>query len=221
MFLNSTSGLYVLISFVASLMALFIAAPFHEFAHAFAAKREGDYTAVAHRRYTLAPLAHFDWLGFIFIFFFGFGWAKPVPVDPRNFKDGRKSEFRVAIAGILMNLLLGTAFLFIYMLLLKVYPQIFDISFFGVLLYMFLNISISLNFMLAFFNLLPIYPLDGYRVVSSFCREENTFLRFMKNYSTLIYVILVITGIHSVVYRYTMGYVLDGLIKLFSIILGL
>ena len=81
----------LLIVIIATVMAVFVAAPFHEFAHAFAAKREGDYTAVACGRYTLAPLAHFDWQGFLMLMIFRFGWAKPVPVDSRNFKNGRKS----------------------------------------------------------------------------------------------------------------------------------
>lgn len=221
MFLNLTSNLYILITLVASLMALFVAMPFHEFAHAFAAKKEGDYTAVAHRRYTLAPLAHFDLFGFVSLFLFGFGWAKPVPVDSRNFKNGRKSEFKVAIAGILTNLILGTLFLFLLLFLQKFFPRIFLVEYYGLLLYEFLSISVSLNFMLAFFNLLPIYPLDGYRIIDSFCRQDNSFLHFMRTYSTLIYIILIFTGVFGFLYNQTMGVILQGLVKLFSVILGL
>jgi len=221
LFVNMSSGVALLISVIASIMALFIAAPFHEFAHAFAAKREGDYTAVAQKRYTLAPLAHFDIFGFICIFLFGFGWAKPVPVDSRNFKRGRKSQFMVAIAGIVANLILGIAFLFIFMLLLRFAPQVYQIDFFGPLLFEFLDISISLNFMLAFFNLLPIYPLDGYRIIDSFCRFDNKFLEFMRRYSTIIYILILITGVYSVLYSYTMGYAISWLVQIFSNILGL
>jgi Zn-dependent protease len=163
------SGEYnnLFISLIATLMALFVAMPFHEFAHAFAAKREGDYTAVACRRYTLAPLAHFNLWGFLFLLVFGFGWANPVPVDTRNFKRGKKSEFMVAIAGIVMNLLLGTIFLFIFMCLAKFCPGFLMGTLYGNLLSEFLVISVSFNFMLAFFNLLPLPALDGGYIVMS------------------------------------------------------
>ena len=106
-----------ILGIVALLMAMFIAIPFHEFAHAYVAKKQGDYTAVAYKRCTPRALAHFDLIGFLMMMLFGFGWAKPVPVNPNNYKNGRKSQFLVSIAGIVMNLLLGTIFLFIYMLI--------------------------------------------------------------------------------------------------------
>lgn len=221
MFVDISNVELIWISIIASLMALFIAMPFHEFAHAYAAKREGDYTAVAQKRYTLAFHAHFDFVGFICLFFFGFGWAKPVPVDSRNFKRGKKSAFLVSIAGILTNFILGVIFLFIYMLVLKFASVEFTQSFYGMLLLNFLSISVSLNFMLAFFNLLPIYPLDGYRIIESFCINDNIFLAFMRKYSIIIYILMIVTGLYSILYYATMGYLVDGLVKLFSIILGM
>lgn len=217
------SGEYnnLFISLIATLMALFVAMPFHEFAHAFAAKREGDYTAVACRRYTLAPLAHFNLWGFLFLLVFGFGWANPVPVDTRNFKRGKKSEFMVAIAGIVMNLLLGTIFLFIFMCLAKFCPGFLMGTLYGNLLSEFLVISVSFNFMLAFFNLLPIYPLDGYRVVDSMCKQDNAFLSFMRNNSLIVYLLFAITGLYTLYYNMTAGLLLEGLQKLFTIILRL
>ena len=94
LFSGSTSLVYILLYFVAYIMALFVAMPFHEFAHAFAAKREGDYTAVAYKRYTLAPLAHVDFSGMLFLLLFGFGWAKPVP------EIGRASCRERVLAGV-------------------------------------------------------------------------------------------------------------------------
>lgn len=219
---NLSQGLEnILIVLIAMLMAIAVATPFHEFAHAYAAKREGDYTAVAHRRCTLAALPHFDFQGFLFLMLFGFGWAKPVPVDTRNFKNGRKSEFRVAIAGIVTNVLLGTFFMFVYMLILKIKPEFYVDHFFGRLVHEFLNVSVSLNFMLAVFNLLPVYPLDGYKIVDSFCRYENKFLVFMKKYSFWIFLLLIITNVYYFIYELTAGVFIDGLIKLFSWILRL
>ena len=193
LFPNSSIGfdyVYSLIYIIATVMALFVAMPFHEFAHAAAAKREGDYTAVAYQRYTLAFHKHFDWRGFLFLLLFRFGWAKPVPVDERNFKRGKKSKFLVASAGIIANLILGVLFLFIYFFIYRFFPAVYDLPFYGTLLYEFLLISVSLNFMLAFFNLLPIYPLDGYKIIESFSKTENKFLDVMKRYSFIIFLII-------------------------------
>ncbi len=210
---------YMLTYLVAFVMALFVAMPFHEFAHAFAAKREGDFTAVAYKRYTLAFHTHFDWKGFLFLLLFRFGWAKPVPVDERNFKRGKTSKFWVSIAGILANLILGTAFLFIYYLLLRLYPEIFNVPIYGMLLLLFLNASISLNFMLAFINLLPIYPLDGYKIVESCTQYENSFLKFMKQNSFFIFILFSITGLYYLYYSVTAELLITGLSKLFTWIL--
>ena len=191
MFFGASFGgslIYSLLSIIALVMALFVAMPVHEFAHAVAAKHEGDYTAVAHRRYTLAFLPHFDWKGFLFLVLFRFGWAKPVPVDERNFRRGKKSKFLVSIAGILANLILGALFLFIFCLVLKINPNFFVNNYYGYLLYEFLNISVSLNFMLVIFNILPIYPFDGYKIAECFCRYDNKFLIFTKQYSIFLYI---------------------------------
>lgn len=213
--------IYSLTYIIAMVMALFVAMPFHEFAHAAAAKHEGDYTAVAYRRYTLAFHRHFDWKGFLFLLLFRFGWAKPVPIDERNFKRGKKSKFFVSIAGILANLILGTFFLFAYLFLYRFVPQVYEISFYGLLLNEFLLISVSLNFMLAFFNLLPIYPLDGYKIIESFCKTENKFLDFMKRYSFIIILVFAFTGIYYYFYAVTSELVITSLTKLFVWMLGI
>lgn len=212
--------IYVLISLLAFIMALFVAMPFHEFAHAAAARHEGDYTAVAYKRYTLAPLAHIDVKGLLMLLLFGFGWAKPVPVDERNFKRGKKSKFLVAIAGILMNLALGVAFTFIYVLIFKIAPNFYTATYYGVLVEEFLWISISLNFSLAFFNLIPIYPLDGFRIIQSFTKPDNAFVNFMSRYSFIIFLILILSSLYSFYYMYTAELLTVQLFKLFCKILG-
>ena len=220
LFMSGNSSLVrLLLQIFAVLSALFIAMPFHEFAHAFAAKHEGDFTAVAHKRYTLAPLAHIDKVGFIFLFLFGFGWAKPVPVEPRNFKRGRLSSFLVSVAGIVTNMVLGIFFLFIYFLILKLFPNFYASGVIGEVYKTFLSASIIMNFSLAFFNLLPIYPLDGYRICASFSKYDNTFLAFLRRYSVFIYIILMITGVYSIVFNTVMGSLIEGLRQLFITIL--
>ena len=210
-----------LLGIVALLMALFIAIPFHEFAHAYVAKKQGDYTAVAYKRCTPAALVHFDISGFLMMMLFGYGWAKPVPVNKNNFKNGRKSQFWVSIAGILMNLILGIVFLFIYMLIIKIDVEIFISSAYGYMLEMFLYFSFQLNFGLAIFNLLPIYPFDGYNIIDSMCRYDNAYLRFAKKYSMIILILLIIFGIYDFFYSFVIDKIYEVLISLFSKILRL
>ncbi len=204
----------------AYIMALMVAVSFHEFSHAFVAKKEGDYTAVALKRYTLAPHAHFDIKGLICMLLFGFGWAKPVPVDSRNFKRGKKSKLLVAIAGIITNLILGIIFCFIYVLIFKIDSNFYSSNLYGQVLYQFLNYSILLNFSLAFFNIIPIYPLDGFQVVKTLSKPNNSVVEFLKKYSIFIYLFLIITNIYYYYFSYTAMYAINGLIKLFCIILG-
>lgn len=213
--------LEVVLGIVALLMALFIAIPFHEFAHAWVAKKEGDFTASAQKRCTPEAFAHFDAYGFLMMLFFGFGWAKPVPVNPNNFKRGRKSQFLVSIAGIVMNLLLGAIFLFFYMLILKIDYGFFERSAYGGMLELFLYYSFSLNFGLAFFNLLPIYPFDGYNVIDSMCRYDNAYLRFAKKYSLVLFVLIIFTGVYDLCYSYVIDGLFTFLVNLFSKILRL
>lgn len=217
---TKTELLSLVIYGVAYIMALFIAMPFHEFAHAWVAKKEGDYTATALKRCTLAPHAHIDPIGFLFLVFAGFGWAKPVPIDARNFKRGKLSKFLVAIAGIVMNLILGTVFLFIYVLIIKIDANFYTSCLYGQLLKEFLNLSVVLNYALAFFNLLPIYPLDGFRIVETFSKYDNAFLAFMRRNSMFIFFIVLISSLFTIYIRYTAGVVIELLLKLFITILG-
>lgn len=222
-FLNQLgSGLVeMLLGVIALLMALFIAIPFHEFAHAWVAKKQGDYTAVAYKRCTPAAFAHFDAVGFLMMMLFGFGWAKPVPVNSNNFKNGRKSQFLVSIAGVVMNLLLGIVFLFIYLLIYKIAPEFYVSSVYGEMLFIFLWYSFQINFGLAIFNLLPIYPFDGYNIIDSMCRYDNAYLRFAKRYSYILFILLIITGIYDLFYGYVIEKIYYVLFSLFSKILGL
>ena len=212
---------HTVLGIVALLMALFIAIPFHEFAHAWVAKTQGDYTASAYKRCTPAAFAHFDLSGFLMMMIFGFGWAKPVPVNPQNYKHGRRSQFLVSIAGIVMNLTLGIVFLFIHMLIMKIDGSIFTNSLYGYMLYMFLMYSFTLNIGLAIFNLLPIYPFDGYNMIDSMCRFDNAYLRFAKRYSTLLFILIIVTGIYDLFYGFVLDKLFNVLVNLFSKILGL
>ena len=214
----------VFLSLLAKFSALCIALSVHEWAHAYIAYKQGDSTAKIMGRMTLAPFAHFDLWGFLSLFFLGFGWAKPVPVDLRNFKNVKKSNFLVSIAGVVANLITGTVFIIISCALNTFVPD-YAIAWgaYGYCLQLFLSIVIQLNFVLAFFNILPIYPLDGFRIIENFAKPNNAFVNFMRKYSRIILIVLVILlGIAVDYYlSFTAGNLIIWLTNAFNYLFGL
>lgn len=145
----------------------------HELAHAWQARREGDTTAEEQGRITLNPLAHLDlWGSFLvpaLLFVSGgvlFGWAKPVPVDPRNFRSHPWSDVRVSMAGIVANLALAVVFTVVAAGAAAIGARAPEAANAADLVRRAMDLGIFLNLLLAFFNLLPIPPLDGSHVVA-------------------------------------------------------
>ena len=181
---RSINNPYILII---SIPAILWAISFHEFCHGYAAKLLGDRTAEMQGRLTLNPLKHFDPIGALMLLFVGFGWAKPVPINTRYFKSFRRDMIIVSIAGIVGNLL--TAFVFV-MLRRIIPPQ--AAGFAGML---FIEIMIFMNVGLAAFNILPIPPLDGSKILYSFLPFEwLKIYYFLERYGFFILLILIFTN---------------------------
>ena len=158
--LRGASGIEIAILFLARLFVVFCTLPVHEYAHAFVADKLGDKTARLSGRLTLNPMAHIDILGAIMILFVGFGYAKPVPVNPRNFKNPKKGMAFTALAGPFSNILMAVVFMLLSNVL-----SLFGSSLFVQAFYVFFSFAASINIGLAVFNLIPIPPLDGSRVL--------------------------------------------------------
>ena len=168
----------------------------HEIAHGAVALWCGDPTAKLNNRLTLNPVVHFDWLGLLLIVLVGFGWAKPVPIDPRNFKNYKRDMFFVSVAGVTVNLILCGIGLFLLHFLYPVFAAASgDVAqLFALFFEEFILMTIIINFMQAFFNLLPIYPLDGFRVVNLFLKPGNAYSSFMYRYGGYCILALVLIG---------------------------
>lgn len=173
---------------IAFLCAIIIALSLHEFAHAYVAYKCGDNTPKMQGRVSINPLKHIDPVGFVCCALFGFGWARPVQVNPNNFRNIKKGQGWTSVAGVLMNLFLGFIGCGLYTALSNFAV---NNAFFDVLLY-FLYFTFFLNICLAVFNILPIYPLDGFKLVENYTKYGNGYVNFMYRYGNLILLAVVL-----------------------------
>lgn len=180
-----TAAVYI----ISALAVVFITMPIHEFAHGFAAVKLGDNTPRYQGRITLNPFAHIDYTGALFILLFGYGWAKPVQVNMFNFKNPKRDMALTALAGPLSNIIVAFIATFLQ-LLLMVIVSFTNIVFLYYVALIFGFIS-QINISLAVFNLIPIPPLDGSRLLSALL-PDKLYYKVMQYERIIFYVLLVL-----------------------------
>lgn len=211
-----------LISLLVRALVLFTAFPVHESAHALSAHWMGDDTAKNQGRISLNPFRHINLFGALFMLFAGVGAANPVPIDPRNFKKPKAGMALSSLAGPLSNLMLAYLSMIVYRVLFIVYYANFSADFSAqsdvmvILLYIF-QYGALLNIGLAVFNLLPIPPLDGSRILTLFLPEEKYFgiMKYEKYIFGILFV-LIISGILNKPLAFLQDFAADALFSLTS-----
>lgn len=182
-----------LMSMVAGIPGLIIALAIHEYAHALVADRLGDPTPRMMGRLTLNPVAHIDPIGLIMLFVARFGWAKPVMIDPSNFRNWRTGEIWVALAGPASNLLIGFLAAFIQILC-------YRLGFWSSGLNIVITLIIIYNVNFAIFNLIPLPPLDGSKLLLAFLPNQWVDkMAMIERYSFLILIALMMTPVFSMI----------------------
>lgn len=203
---NDMGPAFAAIALIAFLLAVYFAIVPHEIAHGLAAKWNGDLTAQVNGRLTLNPVAHFDPIGFVMLLVMGFGYAKPVPVNPYNFKVPRRGLFMTAIAGVTYNFAAMVVGCLFYALFLKIgsFGDSAVGEYFYAFFLWFFQLTASINVMLLLFNIIPLGPLDGFKIIEAYARRDNKFIDFLRRYGNYILVALFV--LHIAVY-YISAYV--------------
>lgn len=204
---------------ILTIPAILIGFTFHEFAHAKVADRLGDKTPKFQGRLSLNPLVHTDPIGFIMILLFGIGWAKPVQVNPSALKNYHKDDLKISIAGPIANLIVAFAcgaiiFLMNKLIPLNVAPSVERII--GII-YVIVRITIQINCMLFFFNLIPIPGLDGFHILrdlfpKAFYKYENKIYQ----YQFIILFIFILTPISTYLVWAPTSITYNLILKLFT-----
>jgi Zn-dependent protease len=180
------------LSFLFYILSLFIALSVHEASHALAADKLGDPTPRLEGRITLNPLAHIDLSGLLFMLFFGFGWGKPVQFDPYNLKNPRKDAALISLAGPASNFVLAL----VLSLILRSF-NLFNLSLVSTIGYIVLAPMIMINLTLGIFNLMPIHPLDGFKIVGGLLNEDQAHDWFQLQRYGMIFLLLFIIPLGS------------------------
>lgn len=206
---------------LASFLAVMVVITFHEFAHAYAAYKCGDPTAKFSGRMTLNPLKHFDPLGICMFAFVGFGWAKPVPVNPYNFRKYRSGALWTSAAGVIMNYLMAVLFYPLFILVVWYVCPLVAGTYLELFLYYLFNCLFAYSLSFCVFNLLPLYPLDGFRIVDATNTTRGPIYRFLRQNGYYILLGLMLINILAdriwfLGYIDILGYIMNFAVNIFG-----
>lgn len=215
MFNFDWEGILVTVIAVVSAMSI------HEMAHALVSYWLGDPTAKSQGRLSLNPFRHIDWLGVLCLLLFHFGWAKPVPVDASYYKDRKTGIIWTSFAGPVANFLLAFLCVLIYMGLIRWVPS-FAISDAGSFLLVVLATSAGMNIGFGLFNLIPVPPLDGSKVLFSFLPDDQ-YYRFIEGspFFMLILIVLIYLGILSGPLSMLQSNIMEFFVNVSSMMVGI
>ncbi len=198
---------------IITLPGILLAVTCHEFAHAYVAYRFGDPTAKHYGRLSLNPARHIDPFGFLLLLIAGFGWAKPVPINPNYFKNRKWGTFLVSIAGVTVNMLLAI----LLTILLGLNFAFFEIGVLTDILYY----AITINIVLAVFNLFPIPPLDGSKIILTFLpRKAEYYYYHYERYAYGLLILLIITNRIDAILFPVVEFFMNGLLSILLMFMG-
>lgn len=220
--LSGNFGLTDLILLLVSIPVVLLSLSFHELAHGYVAIKLGDPTARYYGRITMNPLKHLDPIGALSMLLFGIGWAKPVPINPMNFRDPKKGMALTGLAGPVSNLILSFIGVLLYRVTYTVFgamgPLTEPVYWLGTALLLLFSAFSSMNAALAIFNLIPVPPFDGSRIFY-FILPDKYYFSVMKYERIIMMVTLVL--LFSGVLDTPLSLATDGVLAVFHFIVGL
>ncbi len=210
---------------LASFLAVVVVLTLHEFSHAFVAYKCGDPTPKWTKRLSLNPARHLDLVGLICFTFVGFGWAKPVEVNPNNFKKYRLGMGLTASAGVIMNYVMAFLIFPLWQVILVYYYAPVG-GYFAMFLCDFAEMLFTYSLCFCVFNLLPLFPLDGFRILDALNKRRGKIYRFLQQYGQIILLGLIVEsficnlfvdlGVYQMNWFDILGWIMQFAIKIFG-----